>query len=177
MKMSQINDCDIVRSAKAEACPHCGGVSYLVRRKPVFKDSPWEYAWVVVCNQCQSESDEYDTPDEALAAWNRRVNFANGEGSGSLVVPVELWNEWAKKIERLPELEKRLAAHEEAGSVTITPNEIYAAKNFAEDAKKVYGEIVGAGSGPFYQITAVAFAAMVWMRNVYGKEVPHAERD
>lgn len=177
MKMSQINDCDIVRTAKVNACPHCGGVSYLVKRASRFHEDCKDDVWCVVCSECESESDEYDRPDDALVAWNRRVCDANYAGSGSLVVPVDLWNEWARKIERISELEKRLAAYEEKGSVTLTPNEIYAAKNFAEDVKRVYGEIASAGSAPLFQFAAVVFTATVWMRNVYGQEVPHAERD
>lgn len=176
MKMSQIKDCDIVRTAKVNDCPHCGGVSYLVKRESRFHENCEDDVWCVVCSQCESESDEYDRPDDALVAWNRRVCDANYAGSGSLVVPVELWNEWAKKIERISELEKRLATQAN-GTATLSPGEINVAKNFAEDAKKVFGEIVGAGSGSFYQLAAVVFTAILWMRDGFGQEVPHAERD
>lgn len=33
--------------------------------------------YVVICENCDEETDEYDTPYEAIEAWNKRVGDTN----------------------------------------------------------------------------------------------------
>lgn len=46
-------------------CPFCGGKAHIMR------GGHW-----IACEDCQSESGYYSTKEEAIEAWNRRVDNA-----------------------------------------------------------------------------------------------------
>ena len=54
---------------KLKPCPLCGR-DYLNIRK---KESCSETIYVVYCESCGSMADSYDTPKEAIEAWNMRT--------------------------------------------------------------------------------------------------------
>ena len=57
-------------------CPFCGSKATLHRDS--WETSPGHKAVVywVKCSRCRSSSYEYHTPEQAAAAWNRRVDDA-----------------------------------------------------------------------------------------------------
>ena len=50
-------------------CPFCGAKARLI------EGDPWGHdLFAVMCSECHSVSDFYDSPGQAIEAWNKRVN-------------------------------------------------------------------------------------------------------
>ncbi len=49
-------------------CPYCGG-SAIIREK----EESGELVFTVMCAECTASTASFDTPEDAAAAWNRRV--------------------------------------------------------------------------------------------------------
>lgn len=54
---------DLEYKEVVKSCPFCGGEAILYK------------AWIpyVRCDKCGTQTTAYQTPDDAIAAWNRRV--------------------------------------------------------------------------------------------------------
>lgn len=53
-------------------CPFCGNSAFVVEYDYTV-DNGYIPLYVVECNGCHATTFEYDTEEEAAAAWNRRV--------------------------------------------------------------------------------------------------------
>lgn len=52
-------------------CPFCGGKAELWKAHP---ENPKRSAWIACMDRCAVMTKEYDTDEEAVAVWNRRVS-------------------------------------------------------------------------------------------------------
>jgi Lar family restriction alleviation protein len=57
-------------------CPFCGGEAFLAEYDYAL-DNGYIATHFVECNGCSVTTFEYDSPEEAAEAWNRRVTHAN----------------------------------------------------------------------------------------------------
>jgi len=71
--------------AKLIPCPFCGGEAQIEKTVPHL--NPTQYFGH--CLTCRIESDLYDTEEEAIKAWNKRVAFEDGGLVGELVDVLE----------------------------------------------------------------------------------------
>lgn len=63
---------------KLKPCPFCGGE---LEMSSYCNFGDWFY--FAMCPKCRAKSDVFDTPEKAAAAWNRRVDDAKVNTSGS----------------------------------------------------------------------------------------------
>ncbi len=65
-------------SDKLKPCPFCGDAAKIKMHKYLRRfasqDNPNEYYWRVECLSCGAGINAYFTEQEAIKAWNRRVN-------------------------------------------------------------------------------------------------------
>lgn len=67
--------------AKLKPCPFCGAVDPEEQEKDkrkkrlglLKKPGPLGDVWLVICCGCGTSSNNYDTPKQAIRAWNRRT--------------------------------------------------------------------------------------------------------
>ncbi len=57
-------------SEELKPCPLCGGRAEIWRAHP---EGPKRKAWIACVDRCLVLTREYDTTEEAIAAWNRRA--------------------------------------------------------------------------------------------------------
>lgn len=57
-----------------KSCPFCGGDSITRRRNP---DHIMRNKVFVTCTKCKNKTGYYDTEEQAIAAWNKRVDNNN----------------------------------------------------------------------------------------------------
>ena len=51
-------------------CPCCGSTASLVRLQDVRAD---ELSYIIMCDSCDLQTDEYENPIEGILVWNKRV--------------------------------------------------------------------------------------------------------
>jgi hypothetical protein len=72
-------------SAELKPCPMCDGVAHLT--KGYATEQVWQHGEFhrVFCTRCQVRQLFYRTPEEAIAAWNRRATPATAERVGGRI--------------------------------------------------------------------------------------------
>lgn len=55
-------------------CPFCGGEAEMLTAESMNGG----YLFGIMCNDCRSRGDVYDTEAEAIAAWNTRAELGSG---------------------------------------------------------------------------------------------------
>ena len=61
---------EVVRMSNLKPCPCCNGISWVYYRA---------FTTYVYCDKCGLRTKDYDTEAEAIEAWNRRANDADGK--------------------------------------------------------------------------------------------------
>ena len=61
-------------SEKLKPCPFCGNKAEINGKILNWDLSSIEAAYFVRCTKCRNHSDWFDTEQDAIEAWNRRVN-------------------------------------------------------------------------------------------------------
>ena len=64
---------DLKKLDEVKACPFCGN-DESINLFIVQNCTP--YSFCIVCAKCHAASGEYDEPEEAVDAWNRRIGEA-----------------------------------------------------------------------------------------------------
>lgn len=75
-------------------CPFCGGEAEMLTAESMNGG----YLFGIMCNDCRSRGDVYDTEAEAIAAWNVRVDYHGYEQAA-----IEAWESvkaWNSRAER-----------------------------------------------------------------------------
>ena len=85
-----------VRETMSEllSCPFCGGEAEMLTAESMYGG----YLFGIMCNDCRSRGDVYDTEAEAIAAWNTRVDYHGYEQAA-----IEAWESikaWNSRAER-----------------------------------------------------------------------------
>lgn len=52
-------------------CPFCGGKAITRRRSP---DHIMRNKYFICCSECKNKTGYYDSEEEAIKAWNKRIN-------------------------------------------------------------------------------------------------------
>ena len=76
------------------SCPFCGGEAETLTAESMYGG----YLFGIMCNDCRSRGDVYDTEAEAIAAWNTRVDYHGYEQAA-----IEAWESikaWNSRAER-----------------------------------------------------------------------------
>ena len=80
-------------------CPFCGGEAETLTAESMHGG----YLYGIMCNDCRSRGDVYNTEAEAIAAWNTRVDYHGYEQAA-----IEAWESikaWNSRAERTCEWE------------------------------------------------------------------------
>lgn len=75
-------------------CPFCGGEAETLTAESMHGG----YLFGIMCNDCRSRGDVYDTEAEAIAAWNSRADYHGYEQAA-----IEAWESikaWNSRAER-----------------------------------------------------------------------------
>lgn len=75
-------------------CPFCGGEAEILTAESMNGG----YLFGIMCNDCRSRGDVYDTEAEAIAAWNSRADYHGYEQAA-----IEAWESikaWNSRAER-----------------------------------------------------------------------------
>ena len=75
-------------------CPFCGGEAETLTAESMYGG----YLFGIMCNDCRSRGDVYDTEAEAIAAWNSRADYHGYEQAA-----IEAWESikaWNSRAER-----------------------------------------------------------------------------
>ena len=85
-----------VRETMSEllSCPFCGGEAETLTAESMYGG----YLFGIMCNDCRSRGDVYDTEVEAIAAWNTRADYHGYEQAA-----IEAWESikaWNSRAER-----------------------------------------------------------------------------
>ena len=75
-------------------CPFCGGEAEMLTAESMYGG----YLFGIMCNDCRSRGDVYDTEAEAIAAWNSRADYHGYEQAA-----IEAWESikaWNSRAER-----------------------------------------------------------------------------
>lgn len=75
-------------------CPFCGGEAEMLTAESMHGG----YMFGIMCNDCRSRGDVYDTEAEAIAAWNSRADYHGYEQAA-----IEAWESikaWNSRAER-----------------------------------------------------------------------------
>ena len=76
------------------SCPFCGGEAETLTAESMYGG----YLFGIMCNDCRSRGDVYDTEAEAIAAWNSRADYHGYEQAA-----IEAWESikaWNSRAER-----------------------------------------------------------------------------
>lgn len=82
-------------------CPFCGGEAEMLTAESMNGG----YLFGIMCNDCRSRGDVYDTEAEAIAAWNSRADYHGYEQAA-----IEAWENikaWNSRAERTCKQEER----------------------------------------------------------------------
>lgn len=82
-------------------CPFCGGEAETLTAESMHGG----YLFGIMCNDCRSRGDVYDTEAEAIAAWNSRADYHGYEKAA-----IEAWESikaWNSRAERTCKQEER----------------------------------------------------------------------
>jgi Lar family restriction alleviation protein len=82
-------------------CPFCGGEAEMLTAQSMNGG----YLFGIMCNDCRSRGDVYDTEAEAIAAWNSRADYHGYEQAA-----IEAWESikaWNSRAERTCKQEER----------------------------------------------------------------------
>lgn len=74
---------------KLKPCPFCGGEAGFI--EPIYVRSEADYPYVIECSQCGIQTSIYNNQDQAIAAWNRRVEPQGCEGC---ICEGGIWGGW-----------------------------------------------------------------------------------
>lgn len=80
--------------SELKPCPFCGGEAEMLTAESMHDG----YLFGIMCNDCRSRGDVYDTEAEAIAAWNSRADYHGYEQAA-----IEAWEsikEWNSRAER-----------------------------------------------------------------------------
>ena len=82
-------------------CPFCGGEAETLTAESTHGG----YLYGIMCSDCRSRGDVYDTEAEAIAAWNSRADYYGYEQAA-----IEAWESikaWNSRAERTCHIEER----------------------------------------------------------------------
>ena len=76
-------------------CPFCGGEAETLTAESMYGG----YLFGIMCNDCRSRGDVYDTEAEAIAAWNSRADYHGYEQAAiEAWESIKAWNSRAEHI-------------------------------------------------------------------------------
>ena len=92
---------NITKNGKLLPCPFCGGEAETLTAESMYGG----YLFGIMCNDCRSRGDVYDTEAEAIAAWNSRADYHGYEQAA-----IEAWEsikKWNTRAELTCKQEER----------------------------------------------------------------------
>lgn len=68
---------EIEKQKQIDCCPFCKGKGELLSSEYDYADRGYvsariDYSYYVECSECEARTAMYDTPDQAINAWNKR---------------------------------------------------------------------------------------------------------
>ena len=94
VRNESMNDLQAKSTNTLALCPFCGGEAETLTAESMYGG----YLFGIMCNDCRSRGDVYDTEAEAIAAWNTRVDYHGYEQAA-----IEAWESikaWNSRAER-----------------------------------------------------------------------------
>ena len=85
--------------SELKPCPFCGGEAEMLTAESMHGG----YLFGIMCDDCRSRGDVYDTEAEAIAAWNTRVDYHGYEQAAiEAWESIKAWNSRAELGSELP---------------------------------------------------------------------------
>ena len=94
VRNESMNDLQAKSTNTLALCPFCGGEAEMLTAESMNGG----YLFGIMCNDCRSRGDVYDTEAEAIAAWNSRADYHGYEQAA-----IEAWESikaWNSRAER-----------------------------------------------------------------------------
>ena len=68
---------EIEKQKQIDCCPFCKGKGELISDEYAYSDHGYisariDYSYYIECSKCEARTASYDTPDQAIEAWNKR---------------------------------------------------------------------------------------------------------